>query len=232
MYNLARFYMEGGGGVPMNKAMGLDLLAKAAELGVSKAQCYLGLYYAQTSCSEQDYAKACVLLEQAAAKKEPTAEYHLGVFYEQGLGLERDLVKAGQLYKLAAEHGHVSAQYNLGVFHEQGLGGFPVNKSEAARYYRMAAEAGDADAKHNLHLLQQQSTSPAENFVALQRSRDRNILLKKIFSSLSLVENQQVPSCLPRCASSPGILDEFSVNSSADHQLSHRETSSGPVVAF
>ena len=234
LYSLSRYYMEGTGGVQMDQAKGLSLLDQAASRGVSKAQCYLGLYYADKLSDQQDYYKAGMLLEQAAAKKDPIAEYHLGVFYERGLGVERDLTKAGQMYKLAAKHGHVSAQYNLGVFHEQGLGGIPVNKTEAARYYRMAAEAGDEDARHNLQLLLQQRAErqTAEQTVISQRSWDRNsLLLRSIFSSLNMAENQQVSS-LPRCASSPEILDGFPVNRTKELQLPNRESASGPMMAF
>ncbi|EDO38990.1 predicted protein, partial [Nematostella vectensis] len=149
LYNLALYHMEGIGGLAKDEAKALELLELAAQSGTWKAQCYLGIYYADESSNHVDYDKAFSYLDQAVAKGDPTAEYYLGVCYERGLGVERNINKAGHLYKSAAKNGNISAQFNMGVFYEHGLGDYDVDRQEALRYYRMAAEAGDDDARHN-----------------------------------------------------------------------------------
>lgn len=222
MYNLALLYMEGGGGLPKDPEQSIELLEGAAENGLCKAQSYLGLYYADESSSHCDYDKAVPYLKMAAAKKDPSAQYNLGICYERGLGVERDMKKAASLYKSAAEHGHTGAQYNLGVFYEHGLGGFAVDKKEAARFYRMATEAGDEDALHNLLLLRKQMETEK---LARHSIKPQNLvfsLLREMalpggrHGQLSL-ENKGVP----RCASSPGILDE-SVESDQQNTSSNK----------
>lgn len=194
-YNLALFYMEGAGGVPKDHNKALELLEKAAQADEGKAQSYLGVYYAQQS--PEHYSKAISYLEKAAIKKDSNAEYHLGICYERGLGVERNLVMAGQMYKAAAKRGNVGAQYNIGVFYEHGLGDFPVDHKEASRYYRMAAEAGDQDAHHNYLLLNSH----------LEKYKSRHDILWTIFHHMTLGNKNMSDKGMPRCASSPNIID-------------------------
>ena len=230
MYNLALLYMEGGGGLPKDPEKSIELLKGAAENGLCKAQSYLGLYYADESSSHCDYGKAVPYLKMAAAKNDPSAEYNLGICYERGLGIERDMPKAASLYMSAAEHGHTGAQYNLGVFYEHGLGGFVVDKNEAARFYRMATEAGDEDALHNLLLLQKQMKT--ENLTS-QSVKPQNLvfsLLREMAFPAArqdhvLHENKSIP----RCASSPGILDE---STASDQQNASSNKAPNALLAF
>ena len=166
----------------------------------------------------------------AAAKKDPSAEYNLGICYERGLGIEKDMSKAASLYKSAADHGHTGAQYNLGVFYEHGLGGFAVDKKEAARFYRMATEAGDEDALHNLLLLRKQMETEK---LARQSVKPQNLVF-------SLLREMVLPGgrhghlshenkSIPRCASSPGILDE---SAESDQQNASSNKPPNALLAF
>lgn len=227
MYNLALFYMEGVGNLPKDPQHSLKLLENAAESGLCKAQLYLGLYYADESSHHCNYSKAIPYLEIAAAKKEPSAEFNLGICYERGLGTERNMSKAASLYKSAALHGHTGAQYNLGVFYENGLGGFSINKAEAARFYRMAAEAGDEDAKHNLSLLRKQMET--EKHVG--SSVEPQNLLFSLFKTMKQPSEMHVQKSLPRCSSSPGILDAIPMEN--EPQCTHATSkTSNPLLAF
>ena len=170
-----------------------------------------------------------MLFRSAAAKNDSSAEYNLGICYERGLGVERDMSKAGIFYKSAAEHGHTGAQYNVGVFFEHGLGSFVVDKREAARFYRMAAEAGDEDALHNLVPLRK---SVETEKLAKQSVKPQTLvfsLLKEMvkpsgMSGYVTQENQGIP----RCASSPGILDQPDI----EQQSTPSSTSSNALLAF
>ena len=230
MYNLALLYMEGDGGLSKDPEKSIELLKGAAENGLCKAQSYLGLYYADESSSHCDYEKAVPYLKMAAAKKDASAEYNLGICYERGLGIERDMPKAARLYTSAAEHGHTGAQYNLGVFYEHGLGGFPVDKKEAARFYRMATEAGDEDALHNLLLLRKQMKT--ENLTS-HSAKPQNLVF-------ALLKEMALPSArhghllhenksIPRCASSPGILDK---STASDEQNASSNKAPNALLAF
>ena len=230
MYNLALLYMEGGGGLPNDPDKSIELLKGAAENGLCKAQSYLGLYYADESSSHCDYEKAVPYLKMAAAKKDPSAEYNLGICYERGLGIERDMPKAASLYMAAAEHGHTGAQYNLGVFYEHGLGGFAVDKKEAARFYRMATEAGDEDALHNLlllrkHMKTESLTSQSAKPQNLMFSLLREMALPGARHGYLLHENKSIP----RCASSPDILDE---STASDQQIASSNKAPNALLAF
>ena len=230
MYNLALFYMEGLGGLAKDPEHALELLKRAAENGLCKAQSFLGLYYADETSSHCDYDKAVPYLEMAAAKKDPSAEYNLGICYERGLGIDRNMSKAAYFYKTAAEHGHTGAQYNLGVFYEHGLGGFTVNKKEAARFYRMAAEAGDEDARHNLLLIRKQIES--EKLVARQPVQPQNLVFSLFKKMTQPAGGMTVQGTLPRCASSPGILDEIPIEGDAQNLCTTPNKQSNPLLAF
>ena len=167
----------------------------------------------------------------AAAKKDPSAEYNLGICYERGLGIERDMPKAASLYMSAAEHGHTGAQYNLGVFYEHGLGGFVVDKEEAARFYRMATEAGDEDALHNLLLLRKQM-SKTENLTSQSvkpQSLVFSLLKEMAFPATRQGQILQENKSIPRCASSPGILDE---SAASDQQNASSNKAPNALLAF
>ena len=230
MYNLALFYMDGLGGQPKDPQHALELLEEAAENGLCKAQLYLGLYYADESSSHCDYSKAVPYLEMAAAKKDPSAEYNLGICYERGLGTERNMPKAAHLYKSAAEHGHTGAQYNLGVFYEHGLGGFSVNKKEAARFYRIAAEAGDEDALHNLLLVRKQMEAEK---LARHPVQPQNLVFS-LFKKMTQLGGVPGQGTMPRCSSSPGILDDVHVPLQNDQQCTTATPNkqSNPLLAF
>ena len=237
MYNLALFYMEGIGGYPRDHQKGIELLKDAAETGLCKAQSFLGLYYADESSSHCDYDKAIPYLKIAASKKDPSAEYHLGICFERGLGIERDMSKAAHMYQLAANHGHTGAQYNLGVFYEHGLGGFTVDKQQAARFYRMAAEAGDEDATYNLLLLRKQIEAEKQTRQPNFLTGQQNLLfpfLREIVAPLGLSGKLSDNNGIPRCASSPGILDEIPGDSLRDHAAASKTPAKGtePLLAF
>lgn len=229
MYNLALFYMEGLGGLPKDSQHSLKLLEEAAENGLCKAQLYLGLYYADESSHHCNYSKAIPYLEMAAGKRDPSAEFHLGVCYERGLGTERSMSKAANLYKSAALHGHTGAQYNMGVFYENGLGGCSVNKTEATRYYRMAAEAGDEDARHNLLLLRKQMEAEKR----VRHPTEPQNLVFSLFKQINQPSGMQGQRSLPRCSSSPGILDAVAIENKQQSALATSASKPpNPLLAF
>ncbi|XP_028404060.1 uncharacterized protein LOC114526730 [Dendronephthya gigantea] len=172
---------------------GLEMMEKAAEGNLVKAQRFLGLYYADEN-GLHDMTKSVHWLKMASKQNDATAQYHLGICYEKGMGLTRNMSKAGEMYRRASENGHARAQYNYALFHEYGRGDLCVDKHKALWWYKTAAENGNVDAK--------------ENFKFLQKEIGSNpTLLERLFSDV-LIPNQPKTSVgsIRRCSSSPSRL--------------------------
>jgi TPR repeat protein len=119
---------------------GLQWIWKSADQGLPEAGltygriCYFGDYG-----QPQDYKKALVYLNPAAADGIPEAQNMLGSIYQCGSGIPIDEVAAEQWYRKAALQGHSRAQSNLGMI----LGPQVENKQtrvEALAWLLMAAE--------------------------------------------------------------------------------------------
>ncbi|KAK3604561.1 hypothetical protein CHS0354_026252, partial [Potamilus streckersoni] len=65
LYNLGVLYLEGGEDVQVSKTLGIKYLEKSAELGLAKAQTYLGVYYAEKG-SKEDMQKAVEYFKKAS----------------------------------------------------------------------------------------------------------------------------------------------------------------------
>ena len=121
--------------------------------GVAEAQHDLAaIYTAGHGGAKQDYKRAALWFEQAAAGGIGNAAYNLGVLHHQGLGVKADLEKAIAWYKNAAAQGHPEAQYNLGIAYIEGIG-VPYDAQKAAGYFTNAAENNIMEAAYNLGLI-------------------------------------------------------------------------------
>lgn len=74
----------------------------AANQGLDRAQCNLGLAYHYGLGKTVNYVKACQWYRLAANQGLARALYHLGDLYENGLGVNRSWYEAYKLYSLAA----------------------------------------------------------------------------------------------------------------------------------
>ena len=125
---------------------------KAAEQGITNAQCNLGYCYEYGQGVTKSITEAIKLYRNAAEQGNAAAQHNLGECYEKGRGVTQNYYEAVKWYRKAADQGIAEAEYNLGVCHEKGQG---VTKSisEAEKWYRKAAAQGNANAKDNLKRL-------------------------------------------------------------------------------
>ena len=123
-----------------------------AEAGDAKAQCCLGVCYANGSGVAVDRAEAFKWYQRAADAGFAEAQHTLGSCYDQGLGIAVNKAEAVKWYKRAAEAGHAAAQGSLGYCYSNGSG-VAVDKAEAVKWYKRAAKAGHAGALTMLQLL-------------------------------------------------------------------------------
>ena len=100
----------------------LETLHIQATKGNARAQVNLGVRYAKGQGVPQDYVKARLWYEQAAAQGRAEAQFNLGQMYAEGQGVSQDYAKARQWYEQAAAQGRAEAQFNLGVLYYNGQG--------------------------------------------------------------------------------------------------------------
>jgi TPR repeat protein len=107
----------------------------------------------------KDYAKALLLLQDAADAGNASAMFQLGSLYQTGggtgwlfhtgRGVRRDYAKALEWYQKAAHAGNTNAMFNLGVLYASGRG-VAKDYAKAREWYQKGAEAGNRDAMNNL----------------------------------------------------------------------------------
>ena len=81
----------------------VELLKKAADMGLARAQGDLGSVYAMGVCVEKDTVKALELYRKAAANGDPSAQYNLGNIYAMGRGVNKNVREALGWLKKGAE---------------------------------------------------------------------------------------------------------------------------------
>lgn len=112
---------KGGSGVeeirsPAPSEEKIQQIVKEAEAGDPLAMLHLGVFHANGSGVQQDYAKAAEWYLQAAAAGNAVAQRNLALLYDCGLGVERDYAKAVEWYRAAARQGEAAAFMGLGRF--------------------------------------------------------------------------------------------------------------------
>lgn len=105
----------------------------------------LALCYKHGTGTRKNLARACALINMAAAAEQPDALNFIGERSETGRIVERDLSEAARYYRLAANKGLATAQKNLGRCHQHGWG-VPRDPSRAMLWYQRAAAQGDPQA--------------------------------------------------------------------------------------
>ena len=89
--------------------------------GVAAAYSNLGVAYYYGNGVTQDYKKAVLYYQRAAAKGHPFGMYNLAVACENGNGTPQDMDKAVKYFQMAAEHGvnmAIDALIRLGLYSE------------------------------------------------------------------------------------------------------------------
>ncbi|CAG5126087.1 unnamed protein product [Candidula unifasciata] len=157
-------------GCGCNQVQGLNLLEKAAQLGLAQAQTYLGIHHIEQN---HNVSKAVPYFRAAAEQHDVEAQYFLAICYEQGWGVELNECLAAQLYSQAASGGHEAAIYNLAVFNEHGLGGLPQDKSSAIDLFQKAADLGCEQAKQRLDQINSQQAKQRLDQINSQQAKHR-----------------------------------------------------------
>ncbi|MFL9842751.1 CHAT domain-containing protein [Sphingomonas sp. ST-64] len=146
---LAEYYMKGVG-TTADRAAGLQLYARAVELGNVGAAKDLGdIYRFAEHGVPQDYAMARKWYRRAMEMGDDTAVAALGYMSEMGLGGAKDPAEARRLYKLASDRGSGWGAENYAVMLQTGRGG-TKDEAGAAEYVRLAVDRDQTSAMRRL----------------------------------------------------------------------------------
>jgi uncharacterized protein len=114
-------------------------LQPAAEAGSAEAQAMLaGIYASGKQGLPQDYAKALMWNEKAAAQGNGRAYLNIGLMYRDGAGVPKDAAKALEEFTKAADLGDMKASRYLGLFAEDA-----GDLVKAATFFQEGATRGD-----------------------------------------------------------------------------------------
>jgi localization factor PodJL len=143
----AVLYVEAKARIEAKDASGLADMRRAAGLGYTPAQFYLGKLYENGELGvERDLAQARGWVQRAALGGDRVAMHNLALYFYQGQGGTKNLAVAAAWFRKAADLGLVDSQYNLAQLYEAGSG-VPASATDAYRWYLIAARGGDADSK-------------------------------------------------------------------------------------
>lgn len=139
---------------PLSNPINVMLLFRAAQRGMSGAQCNLGTAYARGKGVEQSDELAVQWYLKSAAQGFSEAQERLEEMYSQGrsdvLGEDDEAETLRQLRKKADERKDPTAQHCLGRIYEYGRYGVERSFFEAASWYRKVAQQGSRDAQYDL----------------------------------------------------------------------------------
>ena len=149
---LGWLYRDGNHGTRQNYKKAAEWYQRAAELGHSSSQHYLGVMYSLGRGVRKDGNKAVEWIGKAADQGNPAAVRDLGNIYRDGNGVTKDEEKAAEWFRMGADKGFRDCQYALGLLYRDG-DGVPKDKEKAAEWFRKAADQGHKEAKVDLELL-------------------------------------------------------------------------------
>jgi localization factor PodJL len=166
--NAQALFDEGVRKVEAKDRSGVETIRKAANLGLPRAQFYLGKMYEMGEGGvKKDLVEARRWTERAASAGDPRAMHNLALFYFKGEGGPKNSTSAASWFRKAADQGLVDSQFNLAQLYEGGWG-VSQNPAEAYKWYVIAGRAGDATSKARATALRPQLT------VEAQRTADRS----------------------------------------------------------
>ena len=149
---LGWLYRDGNHGTRQNYKKAAEWYQRAAELGYSSSQHYLGVMYSLGRGVRKDGNKAVEWIGKAADQGNPAAVRDLGNIYRDGNGVTKDEEKAAEWFRMGADKGFRDCQYALGLLYRDG-DGVPKDKEKAAEWFGKAADQGHKEAKMDLELL-------------------------------------------------------------------------------
>ena len=172
--NAQALYEDGVRRLESKDRTGLDILRKAANLGLPRAQFYLAkMYEVGEGGVKKDLPEARRWTERAATAGEARAMHNLALYYYKGEGGERNSTKAANWFRKAADLGLVDSQFNLAQLYEGGWG-VSQNPSEAYKWYLIAAKAGDNASRTRAMALRGQLTAEGQRIAERSASGYRS----------------------------------------------------------
>jgi uncharacterized protein len=108
---VANFYYHGWGGVGTNLDHYYDWLSRAANLGSTEAEYFMGQYCRTGTGMQRNPEKSLEWYRKAAAKNDPRALYDLAVLYAQQKTNRASLEMSSDYMLRAARGGHRGAQF-------------------------------------------------------------------------------------------------------------------------
>ena len=176
-------------GLDLNKITPLEVMIKAAEIGISAAQFNLGNWYYYGEGVDQDIQKGIKLLKESWNQGNVKAANLLMQIY-----IEKDHTAAFNYILPAAERGDYQAQYYVGMFYSNGMG-VDYNLDESIKWYKKSAEQYFVDAYNalawNLYLKNDLQEALHWSILAIEESpEDYNAFdtIAQIYKSLGLLE--------------------------------------------
>ncbi|WP_419254866.1 peptidoglycan-binding protein [Caulobacter sp. ErkDOM-YI] len=168
--NAQALFDEGVRKIEAKDRSGVEIMRKAANLGLPRAQFYLGKMYEMGEGGvKKDLVEARRWTERAATAGDPRAMHNLALFYFKGDGGAKNSTTAASWFRKAADQGLVDSQFNLAQLYEGGWG-VSQNPAEAYKWYVIAGRAGDSTSKARATALRPQLTAEA------QRTADRSAM--------------------------------------------------------
>ena len=122
---------------------------KAADQGLARGQCNLGVCYDNGTGVAKDEKEAVKWYTKAAEQGYTRAQLYLGISYQNGTGVIKDEKEAVKWYTKAAEQGNADAECNLGICYQNGTG-VAKDEKEAVKRYEKAVALKNAKALHYL----------------------------------------------------------------------------------
>ena len=142
---LGIYFHFGRGNLEADKKKACYWMKKAAQVGNSEAQCWVGLFYLWGYFGKKDAKTALLWFHRAAQQNNPDGLYEIGSCYEHGEGVEKDLKKAIEWYEKAAARDSGEALCRLGHCYRYAWG-VEQDIPLAVQYYESAAELDEPDA--------------------------------------------------------------------------------------
>jgi len=141
-------------------AQALQLLQKAADLGVREAMTEVGLAHLHGEGTAKDVAEAERCFQKASDAGDPAGMLILGESYLAGKGVKQDNSKALKLIQEAADHRSGDAKNLLGKLYLYGRAGLVANKPTAVEYFRQAKDLKCPEAFYNLGMIAYTANGP------------------------------------------------------------------------
>ncbi len=139
IYNLAKYYLYGRNGEPINQEVGLKWLIKAADSGLSIAQHNLAVIYLNGDQStNKDIKKAVKYFKMAANSGLAASQNNLGWMYYKGRGVEKCLPNAIYWITQSLEQGEGFAYDSMGEIFFDG-NGFDRDNIQTYKWLKLAA---------------------------------------------------------------------------------------------